>query len=77
MPDDFYLFWEFCKELSKQNPKEAFKSVGLILVGPYDVLEETFEVTEQNNDKFVLHWRYYYDPPEFQVSLLNVFIMQF
>ncbi|GLV35241.1 uncharacterized protein CBL_01610 [Carabus blaptoides fortunei] len=69
MPDDFYLFWDFCKELSEHKPNEAFKSVGLILVGPYDVLQETFKVSVQNTDKFILHWRYYYDPPEFQTVL--------
>lgn len=69
MPDDFYRFWDFCKSHCKdgQKPEQIFEKFGLELVGPFDVLAGKF----QNADLFepgdyLRHWRYYYDPPEFQ-----------
>ena len=46
---------------------DAFKeSLGLQLVGPYDVLSESFDdVKESDIISYHLHYRYYYDPPEF------------
>lgn len=38
MPTNFFNFWNFCKKLKNSNPQEALKDVGLILVGPFDVL---------------------------------------
>lgn len=67
MPEDFYLFWEFCKEQSPKCPSNAFKDVGLVLVGPYDVLANKFcNVKEKDPEQYLLHWRYYYDLPEIQ-----------
>lgn len=49
---------------------DAFLSVGLKLVGPYDVLAGLMNDFDANDvEKTVLHWRYYYDPPEFQVNM--------
>jgi hypothetical protein len=46
-------------------------SVGLKLVGPYDVLAGHMNGFNANDvEKTVLHWRYYYDPPEFQVCVV-------
>ncbi|XP_043267939.1 histone PARylation factor 1 isoform X2 [Venturia canescens] len=70
MPDDFYLFYDFCKSLSPKDPTNAFKLVDIQLVGPYDVLSS--KITADNHDdteKYLRHWRYYYDPPEFQTVL--------
>lgn len=64
MPDDFYEFWKFCKQLRHFDPVNAFKQHGLTLVGPYDVLAGKY--SEYDSDEtYWLHWRYYYDPPEF------------
>jgi len=41
-------------------------------VGPYDVLAGHMNGFNTNDiEKTVLHWRYYYDPPEFQVCDFN------
>lgn len=70
MPNDFYQFWELCKSIKPNSPSEAFKNVNLELVGPYDVLAEKF-LTDAiiEEDRYLLHWRYYYDPPEFQTVI--------
>ncbi|KAJ3631165.1 hypothetical protein MTP99_012309 [Tenebrio molitor] len=64
LPKDFYDFWTFCTELKPNNPTEAFKAVGLTLVGPYDVLAGKFKHAKKSSEEYLLHWRYYYDPPE-------------
>lgn len=67
MPDDFHSFWEFCSSLTtKGGVKNVFKAVNLSMVGPFDVLLGNLPVRENNSD-YLLHWRYFYDPPEFQV----------
>lgn len=73
MPIDFFQFYEFCKNISKDNPLLACKSVSLKLVGPYDVLDGKIKDFESASDKekYLIHWRYYYDPPEFQVCKMN------
>lgn len=42
MPTNFFNFWDFCKKLKSSNPQEAIKEIGLILVGPFDVLAGQF-----------------------------------
>ncbi|KAJ3659486.1 hypothetical protein Zmor_011174 [Zophobas morio] len=64
MPKDFYDFWDFCKELKPTAPSEALKSVGLELIGPYDVLADKFKHIKRSPEEYLRHWRYYYDPPE-------------
>ena len=43
--------------------------LGFTLVGPYDVLAGRHKDVARNSTgrrpNFLLHWRYYYDPPEF------------
>ena len=40
--------------------------LGLNLVGPYDVLSGAYDDIEDSNiTSYHLHWRYFYDPPEF------------
>lgn len=71
MPDDFFAFWEFCQAESKNNakPETLFKKFGLNLVGPFDVLAKKFDTVEPfEPGEYLRHWRFYYDPPEFQVS---------
>ncbi|KAK3913439.1 Histone PARylation factor 1 [Frankliniella fusca] len=71
MPEDFYSFWDFCQSLNGLNPALAFKDVGLELVGPYDLLSSHFKLDSKKKKQsfFLLHWRYYYDPPGFQTVL--------
>ncbi|XP_076868987.1 histone PARylation factor 1 isoform X2 [Brachyhypopomus gauderio] len=70
MPDDFYHFWEFCKNLSPDNPQDALlESLGLRLVGPFDILSEKHLCCFSSQNVFHLHWRYFYDPPELQTVL--------
>ena len=46
------------------------ESLGLQLVGPYDVLSGSFDdVKESDIISYHLHYRYYYDPPEFLTVL--------
>jgi len=40
-------------------------SVGLQLVGPYDVLAGKTKSGPVARPNYLRHWRYYYDPPEF------------
>ncbi|XP_043471961.1 histone PARylation factor 1 isoform X1 [Leptopilina heterotoma] len=68
MPMDFYQFYEFCKENSKVDPTLAFKIVNLKLVGPFDIMSEQLSEI-QDHDNYLRHWRYFYDPPEFQTIL--------
>ncbi|KAK5643111.1 hypothetical protein RI129_006956 [Pyrocoelia pectoralis] len=69
MPDDFYSFWDYCKTLNKAEPSKALSQIGLELVGPYDVLSEKLQTTNKSPDDYLIHWRYYHDPPEFQTVL--------
>lgn len=49
---------------------DALDSVDLQLVGPFDVLmgliDESFD-----SSTVLRHWRYFYDPPEFQVRKIK------
>lgn len=70
MPEDFFQFFEFCKSVSEEEPFNALKDLHLQLVGPYDVFKDKFLSYNVNDKKTLLrHWRYYYDPPEFQTII--------
>ncbi|XP_076653287.1 histone PARylation factor 1 [Halictus rubicundus] len=70
MPEDFFQLYEFCKTISEKDPLNAFTHVQLQLVGPYDVFNEKFLSFKVDDEKSLLrHWRYYYDPPEFQTIM--------
>ncbi|XP_076584752.1 histone PARylation factor 1 [Chaetodon auriga] len=72
MPEDLYHFWDFCKELCPDSPCGALKdTLGLQLVGPFDILAGAHKNCKNPQPNFHLHWRYYYDPPEFQTILLG------
>lgn len=67
MPEDFYKFWEFCDIESKSKaPELLFSKFGLRLVGPFDVLAKKFNKSFEKKE-YLRHWRFFYDPPEFQV----------
>ncbi|KAF5302231.1 hypothetical protein FQA39_LY10270 [Lamprigera yunnana] len=69
MPADFYSFWDFCKSIKKNDPCNALANVDLCLIGPYDVLAEKFINVNKPPEDYLIHWRYYHDPPEFQAVL--------
>ncbi|XP_051851169.1 histone PARylation factor 1-like [Antechinus flavipes] len=71
MPEDFYHFWKFCEELDPEKPADALlTNLGLQLVGPFDILSGKHKVENKSTDlNFNLHWRFYYDPPEFQTII--------
>ncbi|XP_043261032.1 histone PARylation factor 1 [Colletes gigas] len=70
MPEDFFQFFEFCKSISKTDPLNALKNLQLQLVGPYDVFKDDFLSSNVSDKKALLrHWRYYYDPAEFQTVI--------
>lgn len=64
MPEDFYQFWEFCQSIAPSHPENALISMGLDmeLVGPYHVL--CGRLDGRTWEQCVLHFRYFYDPPE-------------
>jgi len=64
-PPDFWMFYEFVKELrSKKLYKDFFETVGMSLAGPFDFLDGYFDGKTIQLPGF-MHWRYYMDPPEF------------
>lgn len=74
MPEDFYEFWEFCCHLNSKKPREALHdALGYQLVGPFDILAGRHKGVMKNKHgrkpNFLLHWRYYYDPPEFMTVI--------
>ncbi|XP_065592345.1 histone PARylation factor 1 [Cyrtonyx montezumae] len=72
LPEDFYQFWKFCEELDPEKPSDALaSSVGLTLVGPYDILAGKHKKAKSADVNFSLHWRFFYDPPEFQTILVG------
>ncbi|KAG8134764.1 hypothetical protein E2320_007859 [Naja naja] len=52
---------------------DALKSsIGLQLVGPYDLLSGKHINTNKSKEiNFNLHWRFFYDPPEFQTIIVG------
>lgn len=68
MPQDFYDFWEFCSTIDEKNPEGVFSDLDLHLIGPFDVLAKKFDGIQRTDD-VLCHWRYYYDPPEFQTVI--------
>ncbi|XP_066488899.1 histone PARylation factor 1 [Tiliqua scincoides] len=79
MPEDFYHFWKFCEKLDPDQPCGALmSSIGLELVGPYDILAGKHRTVSRSGDvNFNLHWRFFYDPPEFQTIFIGDSKMQY
>ena len=72
MPEDFFQFWEFCKTKNKDHPEKVFEKVGLLLVGPFDFMAGKFHnAAVQEPGDYIRHWRFYYDPPEFQTVFVK------
>ena len=71
MPEDFMAFWDFCKGINREDPRQALaKTCGLVLVGPFDILAKQEFTTNKLND-FLCHYRYYRDPSEFQTLIAS------
>ncbi|KAH8312375.1 hypothetical protein KR044_010456 [Drosophila immigrans] len=77
MPDDFYAFWQFINTLKKDTTKEAalqhIESVfQLQLVAPFEFLAGKFHKAKIGEPgDYLRHWRFYYDPPEFQTVFVR------
>jgi len=72
MPEDFYLFWQFCKEQNHEKPLEALlPTLNLRLVGPFDLLANHVDEDAAKEEDWLNHWRFYFDPPEFQTMLAD------
>ncbi|CAI9158689.1 unnamed protein product [Rangifer tarandus platyrhynchus] len=73
LPEDFYHFWRFCEGLDPERPADSLSaSLGLRLVGPYDILAGKHKIKKKAAGlNFNLHWRFYYDPPEFQTIIIG------
>ncbi|KAM9082539.1 histone PARylation factor 1 isoform 2-T2 [Megaptera novaeangliae] len=73
LPEDFYHFWMFCEGLAPEQPADSLSaSLGLRLVGPYDILAGKHKMKKKSASlNFNLHWRFYYDPPEFQTIIIG------
>lgn len=69
MPEDALLLWNYCeKHCNGHDPNRTFDKLGMQLVGPFDVLAGHFDGYDAYEaGDHLTHWRYYYDPPEFQV----------
>lgn len=68
MPLDFYKFYECLNE--KNDIDRVLSSVNLELIGPYDLLRGKLPIVDDKK-QYLVHWRFFYDPPEFQVSLIQ------
>lgn len=72
MPEDFFQFWEFCQKKNKEKPELSFEKVGLQLVGPFDYMAGKFhDAPLFEPGDYIRHWRFYYDPPEFQTVFVK------
>jgi hypothetical protein len=69
MPDDFFKFYEWLQ--TEEDIEKMLGSVNLELIGPYDLLMGKLPILD-NTDYYLLHWRFYYDPPEFQVNNIGL-----
>ncbi|XP_035920027.1 histone PARylation factor 1-like isoform X1 [Anopheles stephensi] len=71
----FDSLWEFCTaQGAKANtkPEDVFLPFGLLLVGPYDALAGKFkDVKIHEPGDYLRHWRFYFDPPEFQTVFIQ------
>ncbi|XP_037948621.1 histone PARylation factor 1-like [Teleopsis dalmanni] len=77
MPPDFYAFWNFVQELKKNATGEEIlqymeKQFQIQLVGPFEFLAGRFKNAKiQEPGDYLRHWRFFYDPPEFQTIFVR------
>lgn len=46
-------------------------TLDLKLVGPFEILAGAHKASQNSKPNIHLHWRFFYDPPEFQTILLG------
>ncbi|XP_061378930.1 histone PARylation factor 1 isoform X2 [Danaus plexippus] len=66
MPEDFYSFYEFLSEM--ESIEKLLSGVNLQLIGPYELFLGKLPILE-DKDLYLVHWRFFYDVPEFQAVL--------
>ncbi|CAH2092249.1 unnamed protein product [Euphydryas editha] len=67
MPPDFYKFYE-CLTKESDSMEKLLASVNLQLIGPYELFLNKLPKLK-DKDLYLIHWRFFYDPPEFQAVL--------
>lgn len=74
MPNDFFKFFE-CLNEESSSVEHLMASVNLEMIGPFDLLLGKLPKLEEK-DLYLIHWRFFYDVPEFQVMFLkNCYIL--
>ncbi|EDV93657.1 GH18157 [Drosophila grimshawi] len=73
MPPDFFEFWNFITKLKSENSLQHMDKVfQLQLVGPFEFLAGKFHKAKMGEPgDYLRHWRFYYDPPEFQTVFVR------
>ncbi|XP_045533924.1 histone PARylation factor 1-like [Papilio machaon] len=66
MPSDFFQFYKCLSD--EQSVDKTLASVNLQLIGPYDLLLGKLPMLD-DKELYLVHWRFFYDPPEFQAVL--------
>jgi hypothetical protein len=69
-PEHFFRFWDFAQRIQPLEPLKALQDLDLQLAGPFEVLAGRFD-RRSPRLSFYLHWRYYFDPPEFFTVLVG------
>ncbi|XP_047517988.1 histone PARylation factor 1 [Pieris napi] len=67
MPDDFFKFFE-CLNEESSSVEHLMASVNLEMIGPFDLLLGKLPKLE-DKDLYLVHWRFFYDVPEYQAIL--------
>nr|XP_021187802.2 histone PARylation factor 1 [Helicoverpa armigera] len=67
MPEDFFKFFECISEGGK-SVEETLASVNLMPIGPYELLMGKLPKLD-NKELYLIHWRFFFDPAEFQAVL--------
>lgn len=68
-PEDLFEAWEFFSVLAEErgvsDPRRVLWDLGFVLGGPFDLIVEGLADLEPAELPWVMHFRYYLDPPEF------------
>ncbi|XP_039745797.1 histone PARylation factor 1 [Pararge aegeria] len=67
MPEDFFQFYK-CLQEDTENVEKLLSSVNLQLIGPYELFLGKLPKLE-DKDLYLIHWRFFFDPPEFLAVL--------
>lgn len=71
-PSDLYGVFELALELRPKSPCEAFvDTLGLRLIGPFDLLAAANEKEVTVVKPLYLHGRFFFDPPEVAATVLD------